>query len=140
MLADIKKEYSEVKTDRKQIKNFGILFCAVLCLLSIWFMFRGKSWALSLIPCGLFFLFFGVFFYKFLVPFYKMWMLFGIIMGWIVSRVILIVLFYLVFTPINLLLKIMRKDILDQNISKEKTSYWNTFDEDQDAKHYDHQF
>ncbi|MEQ1723953.1 MAG: hypothetical protein ABL930_12315, partial [Pseudobdellovibrio sp.] len=48
----------------------------------------------------------------------------GLFLNKIVSPIILFVLFFLVFLPIGLLLKIFRKDILSLKINKEQQSYW----------------
>ena len=140
MLADIKKEYSDVKTDKKSIRNFGLVFFVVLTILGVWLSFKQNPSAHYLVLTGLLFLFFGIFLPKLLIPFYRLWMLLGIIMGWVVSRIVLIFLFYLVFTPINLILKIMGKDILDKKIEKEKNSYWRKFEESENTDHYKNQF
>jgi len=140
MLAEIKKEYSEIKTDNKSIRNFGVVFFLVLSAIGVWLIFKQGSSNLIFISLGMLFLILGVLLPKALMPFYKIWMIFGIIMGWIVSRVVLMFLFYLVFTPINLILKIMGKDILDKKIEKEKDSYWNAFEEPDNTEHYKNQF
>lgn len=51
-------------------------------------------------------------------------MKFALILSWINTRIILILLFYLVFTPIGLILKLLGKDLLDRKINKADKSYW----------------
>jgi hypothetical protein len=46
-------------------------------------------------------------------------------MGFVMTRVILSILFYLIITPINFIAKIFRKDFLNLKIEKKKKSYWN---------------
>ena len=48
----------------------------------------------------------------------------GFVLGWIMTRVILSLLFYLVFTPIGLVLKLTGKHLLDTSIAKNQESYW----------------
>ena len=48
----------------------------------------------------------------------------GFVLGWIMTRVILSLLFYLVFTPISLILKLTGKHLLDTSIAKNQESYW----------------
>jgi membrane-bound ClpP family serine protease len=52
------------------------------------------------------------------------WMKFGLLLHKIISPLILIILFYLVFTPIAILLRIFKKDVLSLKIYKNKNSYW----------------
>jgi len=63
-------------------------------------------------------------FRKLLKPLYALWMKFALVLSWINTRLILIILFYLVFTPIGLILKLLRKDLLDKKIIKAEKSYW----------------
>ena len=48
----------------------------------------------------------------------------GFVLGWIMTRVILSLLFYLVFTPISLILKLTGKHLLETSIAKNQESYW----------------
>jgi hypothetical protein len=56
--------------------------------------------------------------------FYKIWIKIGDFIGGIVSKVILFVLFYFVFTPIALILKLLGKDLLRKKVDRSQTSYW----------------
>ena len=51
-------------------------------------------------------------------------MLLAYFIGGIVSRVILVVLFYVVLTPTGLILRLFGKDILDEKLDKRRESYW----------------
>ncbi|MCP4216858.1 MAG: hypothetical protein GY765_19560 [bacterium] len=48
----------------------------------------------------------------------------GHVMGWIMTRLILGILYYLVMTPIRLVSLIFGKQFLDLKINKKKKSYW----------------
>ena len=56
--------------------------------------------------------------------FYKVWVKFGELIGGVISKIILIILFYGVFTPVSMVLKILRKDLLHKKIDKKCQSYW----------------
>ena len=60
-----------------------------------------------------------------LKPVYWIWMIFGIILGWFMTRVILSLLFYVVFTPIGLILRFFGKQFLELRWDNSKESYWN---------------
>ncbi|MEI6831388.1 MAG: SxtJ family membrane protein [Candidatus Omnitrophota bacterium] len=53
---------------------------------------------------------------------YKVWMRFARILSWINTRIILVIMFYLVFTPVGLVMRLFRIDLLERN--KNKGSYW----------------
>jgi len=48
----------------------------------------------------------------------------GFVLGWVMTRVILSLLYYLVFTPVGLILKLTGKKVLDTSFRSEQKSYW----------------
>jgi len=52
------------------------------------------------------------------------WCVFGKAIGWVVSRAIMTVLFFVVFTPVCLFLRLIRKDLLHRRWDPEAASYW----------------
>jgi hypothetical protein len=65
----------------------------------------------------------------FLIPFilkpvYIAWMRLAYVLAWLNTRLILAILFYLVFTPMGLFLRLLRKDLLERKIEKGQQSYW----------------
>ena len=51
-----------------------------------------------------------------------MWVKFGIILGKIISPIIMSLIFFFVVTPIGMLVKILRKDVM--GLKRGKSSYW----------------
>ena len=62
-------------------------------------------------------------------PVYKGGMFVADKISWVMTRLVLTLLFFLVFTPYGLLFRIAGKDLLDRKLHPEKTSYWNRFDD-----------
>ncbi len=58
-----------------------------------------------------------------LKPIYRLWMVVGQILGWINTRIILGLIFFAVFTPYSLVLKLLGKDILSRKLNKKIESY-----------------
>lgn len=54
---------------------------------------------------------------------YKAWMLFGGMMGWLNTRLILGIVFYLVFVPFGLVMKLFGKDPLLRKFDRKMTTY-----------------
>ncbi len=48
----------------------------------------------------------------------------GFILGWVMTRIILIILFCLVFTPIGLVMRLFGKKLLDTTFDRKQKSYW----------------
>ena len=59
-------------------------------------------------------------------PFYKGWMKVARLIGEVVNFVLLTVIFYIFFSIPALILKLLRKDLLDEKIDKNAVSYWKT--------------
>lgn len=60
---------------------------------------------------------------KLLKAFYKSWMKFAHALGWVNTRIILTVVYLLVFTPVALIFKVIGKDPMERKIEK-GNSYW----------------
>ena len=58
-----------------------------------------------------------------LLPANKIWFKFGIFLGKIISPLVMGIIFFLVITPIGLILRIFGKDVLKLKFSNDK-SYW----------------
>lgn len=55
---------------------------------------------------------------------FRIWGRFAGIIGWFNTRLLLIIIFYLIFAPVGLFLRLFRRDILEVRIQKEVGSYW----------------
>lgn len=59
-----------------------------------------------------------------LKPAYKLWMGLAFCLGWLNTRIILTLLYYVVVTPIGLCAKVFGKDFLDARLDTTAQSYW----------------
>jgi len=59
---------------------------------------------------------------KFLKIFYRIWLKIGEVLGWIWTRILLTIIFFVVIGPISLLMKLFGKDPL--KFKFDKNSYW----------------
>ncbi len=103
---------------------FGFVFTAVFAIVAAWPLLNAQAprwWAAGL--AGAFALV-AVVRPALLSGLNRAWMKFGLLLGHIVSPIALGVLFYLVFTPIGLLMRLAGKDPLQLRRSAEATSYW----------------
>jgi hypothetical protein len=57
-------------------------------------------------------------------PFHKLWMTLALLMGFVMSGVILTILFYLVLTPIGLVARIVGKKFMPLGFDKNASTYW----------------
>ena len=105
-------------------RSFGIVFFIVFLLIAIYPLInQGEVRIWSLIISSLFLLL-GLLNSKILTPLNKLWFRFGLFLGKIISPIIMGVIFFLVVTPIGLLMRLFGKDVLNLKLNKKKNSYW----------------
>ena len=124
------KNLSHESFDRKEElvvgsdKKFGYVFAALFFLIGI------SSLLISAKIRALFFMLSVSFLAAALLnpsalhPLNKLWMRFGLLLNKVVSPLVLAVLFFLVFTPLGLALRLFGKDVLNLKIQKNIKSYW----------------
>ena len=118
------EEIKNIKSSKKDLRKFGITVGSVLVVLAIVFYFLDRSYFIYFGAAGLVLIIMGFISPVILKPLNKVWMGLAIVLGWLSSRIILIVVFYLVLTPISLIAKISGKKFLDLKYKSEKDSYW----------------
>jgi membrane-bound ClpP family serine protease len=121
------EEIKSIKSDKKELRKFGITVGAVLVIIGFLFQLVWDNYTVYMIlgSIGAVLLLHGVLFPKILLPVHKIWMTIAVILGFIMTRVILSILFYLVVTVVGLIARITGKDFLDIKIDRKKESYWN---------------
>lgn len=108
----------------KDLKSFGHIWAGIFGFIAFIPLFKGQDLRIWAIVISLIFLAISILKPQFLQQFYKIWTAFGTFMGGMVSKFMLFILFYAFFTPIALLLRMLKKDALHKNIDKNKKSYW----------------
>jgi hypothetical protein len=104
-------------------RSFGIVFFIVFLIIAIYpFLNQGELRLWSLIV-SIIFLILGLLNSKLLLPLNKIWFKFGILLGKIVSPLVMGIIFFFVVTPIGILMRILKKDLLNLKFNK-KTTYW----------------
>ena len=104
-------------------KSFGIVFFIVFLILAVYPLINGKSINVSLLVISLIFLVLGLINSKLLTPLNKIWFKFGILLGKFVSPLIMGIIFFFVVSPIGILMRILKKDLLNLKFNDNK-SYW----------------
>ncbi len=112
-------------TSRKAVRKFGLLFTAVCIVLAGILAYRGhaSAWPWALVAAG-FFLVSGFFLQPVLRPLYIGWMKFAFVLGWVNTRIILGVFFYLILTPGSLVMRLFGRDALKLKFDRNAQSYW----------------
>ena len=104
-------------------RSFGIVFFALFLLIALYpLTYSGEIRIWSTI-ISLIFLILGLVNSKILTPLNKLWFKFGLLLGRIISPIVMGLIFFLVVTPIGLIMRIIGKDLLNLKLNKDK-SYW----------------
>jgi hypothetical protein len=126
-------------TSSGQLRSFGLILAGVFFLLALWpLVFDGNVRLWGLLLSGLFGL------PALLAPLalrypFRVWMLIGHCLGWLNSRIIMTLLFFLVFTPVAIVFRIIKRDVLERRLEPGLTTY-RVAKERRTASHLKHQF
>ena len=111
--------------DKQELRKFGLVFAGMVILifglLLPWIWDKSSPmwpWIVAavfvaaalLVPMAL-------------GPVYRLWMKIGHVLGWINTRIILGIMFFLMFAPVALLLRLLGKDMLKQRLDASATTY-----------------
>lgn len=121
----MKEDIKNINSTKKDIKKFGFLIGGILVAISLFLIWKDVADYKIIMPIGIIFIIFGQFLPTILKPIYLIWMTFAVIIGWIMTRVILAVIFYLIVTPISLIAKLFRHKFLDLTFRTENDTHWN---------------
>ncbi|OGX08697.1 MAG: hypothetical protein A2Z88_11575 [Omnitrophica WOR_2 bacterium GWA2_47_8] len=111
---------------KKHLTVFGFGLSIILGLISLklWRHHGFVFWHVILLMGILFFAYAGQWRHDLLMPVYTRWMRVAHFIGNTVTAVILTVLFFTVFAIAGIILRIMRKDLLDEALDPDAQSYW----------------
>ncbi len=118
------EEIKAIKSDKGELKKFGVTIAIALALLGGLFLWRKGSGGLYFFIFSAVFLGLALIFPVVLKPVQKVWMTAAVILGWMMTRLILSILFYLVLTPIGTIARVCGRTRLDVRYSRDATSYW----------------
>ena len=114
-------DYQKIKLPSN--RSFGLLFFLVFLIISLWpLSYEGEIRIVTLI-ISIIFLILGLINSNILKPLNFLWMKFGIFLGTIISPLVIGIIFFIVVTPIGILMKLAKKDSLKLKFNDDN-SYW----------------
>ena len=131
MRSDIKKRSYAIE------RNFGLVVGGVFVALSAWWLFRGKFPLVApyVLALGTTLVLLGLIWPRALVWPNRLWMGLAEVMSFVMTRVILAIVFFLLVTPIGLIRKLVGGDPLNRRANK-SDSYWKSYRQP-DPRHYE---
>ena len=134
------EEFKIIDSSREKCREFGYVVGGVLALIALLLWWKGKNWV-PLTVIALCLSIPALVAPQILKPIQKVWMGFAVIMGFMMARVILALLFYLVITPFHFFAKIAGKKLLDLDFKIPGDTYWNKYeDKPFNREQYEKQF
>ncbi len=125
-IKDVKADLADLDLSGKSLRRFGWLVGSVLFLLGAFFYYKKISlvWVISILVAALPLLLLSLAAPRLLRRVYTVWMALAFLIGWIISRVLLSFIFYLIIAPIGVMTKILGKRFLEVKINPQQKSYW----------------
>ncbi len=124
----------------KEIRKFGLMFGGICAAVAGFMLYKENGhWPWFGGGC-IFFFAAGLGGHSVLRPIYTGWMKFAFVLGWINTRILLGMFFYLILTPTGLLMRVFGSDLLDEKMEPEVTSYWKKRTTPVDPKSMERQF
>jgi hypothetical protein len=109
----------------KELREFGFLTGGIIAGLFglILPLMKGHSlpiipWVIAIVLVGL-----AIFLPKSLDPIYRVWMKIGLALGWVNSRIILSIVFFIILTPMALIMKLLKRDTMARNFDFQGETY-----------------
>ena len=105
-------------------KSFGILFFVVFLGLGLWPLTNDNNPNIYLIIISIIFFILGLLNSKLLSPLNSFWIKFGELLGKIIAPMVMAIIYFLILTPISLIVRLFGKDLLGLKLSKQLKTYW----------------
>ena len=104
-------------------RSFGILFFIVFLIIGLWPLKNNNDPNYIILVLSSIFLILGIINSKLLTPLNKAWVKFGEILGMIIAPIVMGLVYFIILTPISLLVRLSGKDLLKLKKNKSST-YW----------------
>ena len=105
-------------------RSFGILFFIVFLIFGVWPLKNGENLNYYFIIFSGIFLLLGLLNSKLLSPLNKIWIKFGEILGIIIAPIIMFLVYFVILTPVSLVVRVFGKDLLGLKFMNKQQTYW----------------
>ena len=131
-------KFSEIELPSN--RNFGFFFTFVFAVAAAYFYYTENIvWAYVFVAAASIFLLITLIKNDALLPLNKLWMRFGLLLGMIVSPIVLGIIFFGLFTPIAMLMRLSGRDELRLKFTQ-KASHWIPRNDSIKSESFRHQF
>ena len=114
-------------------QSFGYIFSLFFFATGLYLILKFQQVIYWPFGISLIFLLTGIYFPRALKPLNKIWFRLGLLLGNIVAPLVMAILFFLIITPIGLIMRVVGKDLLKLKANKSINSYWIKRDSKEEA-------
>ena len=137
----LREEIKNIKSTKSDLRKFGLVVGGVFFAIGCLFWWFQKAPAPYFLIFGAALVTSGLIVPGALLPLQKVWMTFGVIMGWFMTRVILCILFYIAFTITGVVARCVGKQFLELKPQHTRKSFWHRRERKEiDKESYERQF
>ena len=94
-------------------RSFGIVFFIVFLLIALYPLLIDNDLRIWSLVISFIFLILGLINSKILTPLNRLWFKFGLLLGKFISPLIMGIIFFIVVTPIGIIMRLLKKDLLN---------------------------
>ncbi len=123
-IKDVKADLTGLDYSRQSLQRFAWLVGSVLLLIGIYLYYKKITSAAAIVSIPGLLLLIASFAPASLKRIYTIWMALAFLIGWLVSRILLTFIFYLLVAPIGLVAKVFGKHFLEIAQRPDQNSYW----------------
>jgi hypothetical protein len=120
----IRQEIKALPRTTQDYRNFGWVVGGVFTALGALAWYRDASWGTWVLGLGAALVVLGTIVPKLLEPLYLAWMSMAVLMGFVMTRVILTLFFFLALLPVGLIMRLIGRDALHRKIDRNAETYW----------------
>jgi len=109
---------------KHDLKIFALIWAGIFMVIGVIPIFKQGDIRIWSVALSIIFAIIALTKPQILTSFYKLWTEVGEFIGGIISKVVLFILYFGLFTPISIVLKLLGKDLLGKKIDRSQESYW----------------
>jgi hypothetical protein len=120
----IRQEIRELPSAPQDLRKFSWTVGGVLLAIGAFLWWRDAAYAPALLWIGGLLAAVGSVVQLAVKPLYYAWMSFAVVLGFVMTRVVLTVFYFVVLTPVGLFFKLIGRDALHRELDRDAPTYW----------------
>ena len=136
----ISEEYQKLDRSPGALRRFGFMVGSVVLLLGCFLLWRQRAAGWPLISIGTVLILAAGMVPSILKLVYGPWMIGALALGWVVTRILLTLVFFLVVTPVGLLQRLFGTRVIEVAFRTDAASYWEKRTASPTPEDYEKQF